>query len=96
MAFVMRHSSNDQERSMLTLSELRRMTHQRFTPEIVEIAGLFAAFSGGGIAVILAVVFHHLELPVQSVLFFVTLLLLTVAAFIFMLTRLAFSREDTP
>jgi hypothetical protein len=78
---------------MLTLSELRRVTHLRLRPEIVAIAGLFAAFSAGVIAVVLVLVFPHLELPVPSVLFFVTLALMTVAAFIFMLTRLAFSRQ---
>jgi len=78
----------------LTLSELRRVARERYTPAKLALAGWFALVASGIIAPVLVMVFPQLELPVPSVLFFVTWALMVAAAFLFMLNRLAFPRGD--
>jgi len=81
---------------MLMLAELWRVARKRFTPTILALAGLFAIFTSGISAVVLVLAFPLLGLPAPGVLFFVTWTLVTAAAFLHTLNRLAFSREDTP
>ena len=81
---------------MLMLAELWRVARERYTPTILAHAGLFAIFTCGISAVVLALVFPLFLLPVPGVLFFVTWAMVTAAAFLHTLNRLAFSREDTP
>ena len=64
-----------------TFAEVRRAARERFTPTILALAGLFAIFASGITAPVLVFVFAQLELPVLSVLFFVTWALITAAAF---------------
>ena len=79
-----------------TFAELRRVARERFTSTVVATAGGFAVFASSISAVVLVLVFPHLELPVPSILFYVTWALMTAAAFFFMLGRLAFPRGHTP
>jgi len=79
-----------------TFAELRQVASERFTPTIVATAGWFAVFASSIIAIGLVLVFPHLELPVPSILFFITWALMTAAAFFFMLGCLAFPRGHTP
>jgi hypothetical protein len=81
---------------MLTLAELRRVARERFTPTILALAGLFALYTSGISAIVLALAFPLLGLPVPGVLFFVTWALVTAAAFLHTLNRLAFPREEAP